>query len=145
MKGERLTTNVMTREEWQVTTSIHSLHKQHLRYSRSFIQSRTGCLTSSREWSQHIHPSGRNAPGRRPRCHRWQPYHGFLQEGWGYAVGLTWINRHEADSYRLGPKTAFLSRGIGRSGIEEGVVQLACCHSRNLGLSCLMLRVHLND
>ena len=57
---------------------------------------------------------------------RWRLYHlqethghGFLQEGWGYAVGLILINRHEADSYRLGPKTGFLSRGIGWPGIEE--------------------------
>jgi hypothetical protein len=38
--------------------------------------------------------------------------HDSLEEGRGYVVGLTWINRHEADSYRLGPKTRFLSRGI---------------------------------
>jgi hypothetical protein len=38
--------------------------------------------------------------------------HGFLPEGWGYAVGLTWINRNEADSYQLEPKPGILSREI---------------------------------
>jgi len=38
--------------------------------------------------------------------------HGFLSEGWGYVIGLTWINRHQADSYQFGPKPVILSREI---------------------------------
>jgi hypothetical protein len=38
--------------------------------------------------------------------------HDSLEEGRGYAVGFTWINRNKADSSELGTKTGFLSRGI---------------------------------